>query len=229
MQTEEPVVSRTILLKGMALTLLCLFAGLLPWSRIFSVPANDTNYKALFFLLSRIIFWLALGITYLYVKKEEKQNFLLWKEQEFSFGIYVAFFFVTIGTIIIGLLFIALTLKLLHLLSASAKLQEIILLFRDHKILMVFTALTAGVIEELLFRGYMMPRLELLYKNKYITIGISSLLFGLLHIGYGTLINIIGPFFIGLIFAIHYYKFRNIKILIFIHFTWDLMALVLRS
>ena len=61
--------------------------------------------------------------------------------------------------------------------------------------------LITGFTEELAIRGYLLPRLELIFNNSWTAILISSVLFGLLHFGYGTIINVIGPFFIGLVFA----------------------------
>ena len=95
--------------------------------------------------------------------------------------------------------------------------------------LLIFTCLTAGITEELVFRGYLMPRLQLFFKNNYASIVISSLLFGLMHVGYGTIFQVVGSMMIGLVFAIHYQKFRNIKILIFCHFFWDFMSLIAAS
>ena len=107
-------------------------------------------------------------------------------------------------------------------------LDELMKIFRNDPFLMVFTCVTAGFVEELLFRGYLLPRLALLFNNSLVAVIVSSVLFGLMHFGYGTVINMVGPFIIGLVFAIYYWKFRNIKVLIFCHFTWDLMALLLK-
>jgi len=98
--------------------------------------------------------------------------------------------------------------------------------FRKYPFLLVFTALTAGVTEELVFRGYLQPRLELLFKNPYWAIVISSLIFGLAHIMYGTVKNVIDPFFIGLGLAIYYWRYRNIKVAMVFHFLWDLLGLL---
>lgn len=92
---------------------------------------------------------------------------------------------------------------------------------------MVFTALTAGVTEEFIFRGYLQPRLTVIFKNPYAAIILSSLLFGLLHFKYGTLANVIGPIFIGLIFSLYYWKYRNLTVLILCHFLWDLISLLI--
>jgi membrane protease YdiL (CAAX protease family) len=81
--------------------------------------------------------------------------------------------------------------------------------------------------EEIIFRGYLLPRLEILLKNKNLSVIISSLFFGLIHYGYGTSIQIIGPHS-NRAFGVHYQKYRNIKILIICHFLWDLIALLVK-
>ncbi len=109
----------------------------------------------------------------------------------------------------------------------SKTLNGIAIILRANMPLLIFTALTAGVVEELIMRGYIQPRLEIIFKNPYAAIIVSSLLFGLLHYKYGTIANVIGPVFIGFVFAIYYWKFRNIKVIIICHFLWDVASLLL--
>ncbi|WP_194140249.1 CPBP family intramembrane glutamic endopeptidase [Flavobacterium hungaricum] len=111
----------------------------------------------------------------------------------------------------------------------SMALNNALLLFKKSYFLLFFTCVTAGITEELIFRGYLLPRLEIVLKNKISAIVLSSILFGLMHIGYGTLLHIIGPTVIGLVFAFQYEKYRNIKILILCHFLWDLLILTLKT
>lgn len=101
--------------------------------------------------------------------------------------------------------------------------------FKNNIPLILFTSITAGITEELLFRGYLIPRLEIIVKKTYLSILISSILFGLIHYSYDTLIQVIGPFSIGLVLALHYQKYRNIKILIICHFLWDLMSILIKT
>jgi len=92
-----------------------------------------------------------------------------------------------------------------------------------------FTSFTAGVVEEMLFRGYLLPRLALIFSSNVVAVIISSALFGLLHFGYNNWYHIVSAFFIGLVFALHYVKYRNIKILIICHFLWDIIILLLKA
>ncbi len=218
------ITKKSTILIGIFFTLLLLLATLLLSPIFGKLKISKTEV----FFASRVVIWLALLFVILFCFKIEKQKMLLWKENKFSIGEYVKSFFGIIGSIMIGAFLIGLILKLSGYKPESDKLMEIIKIFKNNYLLLIFTCLTAGITEEFIFRGYLMPRLQLFFNNNYMSIAISSLLFGLMHFGYGTLVQIIGPIFIGTVFAIHYQKYRNIKILIFCHFFWDFMMLTLK-
>ncbi len=220
----ENIISRKVLFNGIFLLIGCFTLILIPWFRIFSISISNADYVTIYFLVSRILCWCILGIIFIYVRKKEKQNILLWSETEYSIGTHVAFFFIMLLVLFTGLAVIHLILNLMHLASESSQMAMLKYIFKNYKLLVPVTTITAGVTEELIFRGYLMPRLELLYNNKYVTVIVSSLLFGMIHIGYGTVINVVATAFIGFIFALHYQKYRNIGFLIFFHFIWDTMA-----
>lgn len=190
---------------------------------------KKTLHPQTLFLLSRIKIWFALLLLYFYCIKIEKEKFLLWNEKKYGIGFYLASLFLIFATLIGILMVIGIILKLTGTIQQSDAINKIVSVLKKNNLLLFFTCLTAGITEELIFRGYLLPRLERVFKNIIIPILISSLLFGLMHFGYGTLVQVVGPFFIGLIFAIHYYKFRNIKIVIICHFLWDFMFLLIKS
>ena len=200
-------------------------------SMIFLPLLKNLNIdKETTFWIGRVAIWICLLLVLLYANQIENQKFLLWNENQLSVFEYVKSFFKIIASMIIGALLIRLLLYLLGgNIEENPKLKEIVAVLKTNYPLLIFTCLTAGITEELVFRGYLMPRLQLFFKNNYASIVISSLLFGLMHIGYGTIFQILEPMMIGLVFAIHYQKFRNIKILIFCHFFWDLMSLMVAS
>ncbi|MFL5766021.1 MAG: CPBP family intramembrane glutamic endopeptidase [Bacteroidia bacterium] len=227
MTEESPAVhqaSRSQVARGVVLAVLLSFISIVPFGKLLGFAQEDQAAQNIFLFVSRVLFWLALLAMYLYARRVEQQDFFIWKEQRYSFGIHVAFFFVTLIALIILLLFVAVALKALGIYTVSEKAKQIRETFRMYPVFGVFTCLTAGVVEEFIFRGYMLPRLEFLLRNRFASILISTLIFGLLHYGWGTLMNVIGPFVIGGIFAIHYSYFRNIKFLVFFHFFWDMVA-----
>ncbi|HEU4717749.1 MAG TPA: CPBP family glutamic-type intramembrane protease, partial [Bacteroidia bacterium] len=153
----------------------------------------------------------------------------LWEEKKYNWWVYLVSVFAVYGTLIVALIFVALILVGFGFSRDSSKMQEVTEILRANKGLMVFTALTAGVMEELTFRGYILSRFELLFRNSGLAIFLSSVLFGLMHFGYGNMFQLAGPFVIGFIFALYYWKFRNIKVVIICHFLWDMMSLAVST
>jgi membrane protease YdiL (CAAX protease family) len=172
-------------------------------------------------LITRITFWVYFGIVYLYVAKREKKPFLLWKEESHSIGFYIISVILMLLTVIVFAAIIGVSLKYL-----GFGMSKVVADFTKMSVpLKWFAILTAGIVEELIFRGYIQSRLQLLFKSEYWPMIISALCFGLVHAGYGTLINMMIPFIIGIIFSWHYYKYRNIKILMICHALIDINAL----
>jgi membrane protease YdiL (CAAX protease family) len=176
-----------------------------------------------YYFIGRSLYWLLLLLVWLYAVKVERQPLLIWKDQRFGFGRYVRDIVLIALAILAGVFVAGLVVMLfLHKRESSVPLTEMLVVFRLNPLLMVFTVLTAGVTEELIFRGYLLSRLEWLLKNRYAAILISSILFGLAHYRYGTVKNVVGAFVIGLVLALYYDKYRNIKVTMIFHFLWDL-------
>ncbi|MEZ2338202.1 lysostaphin resistance A-like protein [Mucilaginibacter sp. RCC_168] len=205
------------IINGLILTVVLLIC----WSLSSRFLLHDFS-KATQVLVSRITFWLYTGAIYLYAIRKEKQTFLLWADKHYKTGNYI----LHIILIFLVILFISgicfFILKCFGLLKMS---EDVIRLRKLNAPLKVFIAITAGVAEELIFRGYMMTRLCILFKNKHLPIFISAIIFGVAHIWYGTLVNVLYPAIIGIVFGYHYYKYRNLKMLIICHFLIDLNAL----
>lgn len=83
--------------------------------------------------------------------------------------------------------------------------------------------------EELLMRGYIQPRLEKIYNSPLTGIIGSALLFGILHSTYGTIGQVMVTSFIGIIFAMFYKLYSNIKVLILCHFLIDFISLMIMN
>ena len=181
---------------------------------------------AAYYFAGRFLYWLFLLLVWLYATKVERQPLLIWKEQRFDFIRYVRDI-ILVALAILGCMLVAslLIMIVLHKKESSAPMTEMIGVFRNNPLLMVFTVLTAGVTEELIFRGYLLPRMDLLMKNRYAAMLISSVFFGLAHYRYGTVKNVVGAFVIGLVLAIYYEKYRNIKVTMIFHCLWDLAVL----
>jgi membrane protease YdiL (CAAX protease family) len=223
--TESKTTKKSILIGGITFSFVILLISLSATQLYYKT--NPYNGNTLF--LSRLAIWFCLLLTYIYSSKVEKQNFLPWKENNYSFLGYIKTFFILLFMLIPAITLGSLLVKLSGGNTESLKLDEIVAILSKNIALLLFFCITAGITEELLFRGYILPRFNVLLKNSYLSIAISSLLFGILHYSYGTFIQVIGPFLLGVVFAIHYNKYRNIKIIILCHFLWDLMGMLIKT
>jgi len=208
---------------GIVLILALLFIQQLTFSPF--LKGIGASVGASTFLISRLLMWFCLLVLWFYVLKVEKQKFIVWEEKNYNIPFYIVSVVLMFIIIITGVTCIQKAISLLGLKSNGASLIRIVNIFKKNYWLMIFTALTAGIVEELIFRAYIQPRLEIIFKSPVVAIIISSIFFGLLHFQYGTIMNVLGPIFIGAVFAVHYWKFKNIKILIFSHFLWDFILL----
>ena len=182
-------------------------------------------------LLSRIEQWMLLLLLVGYALKIEKQGLLLWKNHNFKIHILLVHILLLYLTVLLVMIPIQLLISISGLNRVSPVLSNIKSILVNNPSMLPFVAITAGIVEEYVFRGYMQPRLEALFKSPLAGILISACLFGAIHYGFGTLTNMIGPFIIGLVFSVYYWKFRNIYALIGCHILIDLIALsfIIRS
>lgn len=82
--------------------------------------------------------------------------------------------------------------------------------------------------QEFAFRSFLLPRLQLLYRNKFYVIFINAILFTLIHVIYGNLIIILPLTFIsGLLFAYLYYKYPNLVLVSISHSILNVIAVLL--
>jgi len=212
---------KAVIVTGMVLAILLPFALSLPIA--FSNLASPDRV-----LYSRFIFWAEILVLMLYAAKAEHRKFLIWDEKRVD----VAFFVVSVVAMYFLSWACALAAAIPRLFGwheSDAVFRKIVQLFVNRQWLMLFTAFTAGVTEELIFRGYILTRLSLLIKNRYLPVIISAFLFGAIHFSYKSLREVIFAFLIGIMFGVHYQKYRNIKVLIAAHFTIDIVNLLIAT
>lgn len=91
--------------------------------------------------------------------------------------------------------------------------------------------LAAGVVEELVYRGYALPRLAALTGKKWLAVFISALIYGLQHWAVTPmdwqlgLVRTIGLFAVGVIFGILYFRQQRLMPLIIGHVIWDFLLI----
>lgn len=184
-----------------------------------------TNNNIYTLLIHELYAWSILFGVYMYATKIEKRNLIIYTESQIPILQSIKNIF-TLCLSSIGISFvIGIGLKFAGIKSDTIYIQKLVPILRQYKVIIPFIAITAGVVEELVFRAYLFPRFEELFKNTYIAIILSAALFGILHISYGTIAQVTFPFLFGVVTALHYKKHRNIKTLIYTHFLWDFLLL----
>lgn len=207
---------------------------LLAFSMLYSIPIINQffHFKTVtadLFFYNRLSLWLVLVIILFYNFFIENRSFFVWEDKKYSVGFYLVAVVCLYLICAFGGAFLNGIIKLITQEKVSDKLLHLSLIFKNNYFLIAFTCLTAGVIEELLMRAYIQPRIEKIYNSPVLGITISALLFGILHSTYGTIGQVVVPFFIGIVFALFYKKYSNIKILIICHFMFDFISLMLMN
>ena len=183
-----------------------------------------TPMSASALMISRVLLWLTLIGMWLYSVKVEKCPFLLWPDKKMTFLTTLGHALLILLIYLAGSVIIALFLRQTGLLQHSPAIGAL----RKAPIpLKLFLAFTAATTEELIFRGYFLPRIGLFFKARWIPLLISAFAFASFHLGYGTVVNVAIPFFCGLLFGWYYQKYRNIKALMICHFLIDLASLMI--
>ena len=214
---------------GILLTFVLLVASLL-----YSIPLINLyfGYEKItqeLLLYSRVCLWGVLGWLILYNVFLENRSFFVWEEKKYSLPFYIGSVISLYFISLIGCAFINTIINFFTKEGISDSILEMASLFKNNYFLILFTCITAAVVEELLMRAYIQPRLEKIYNSPFMGIVGSSLLFGILHTTYGTISQFMVPFFIGIIFSMFYKKYSNIKILIICHFIFDFISIMLMN
>lgn len=193
---------------------------------VHSDHSNAALEKAL--IISRLLFWLITLLMYIYAVKIEKQPLLVYTSEKKNIWFYILSVLVLPIAAFMAAIIAGILVKITGLYHGPGNKYTLLIKTLSHnRYLFIFSTITAGVIEELLFRGYLLTRLQILFKNNYMPVIISSVLFGIVHIGYGTVQNVVGPMFIGVVFALYYLHYKKILPLIISHALYDYLLMLL--
>lgn len=214
---------------GIILTFVLLAASMLYSIPLINLFFNSKVLTAEIFFYNRLSLWLVLILVLIYNFFIENRSFFVWEDRKYSpvfyFGAIVILYLIcTIAGAFLNGIIMLITKE-----SISEKIVQLSSLFKNNYLLIIFTSLTAAVIEELLMRAYIQPRIEKIYNSPMLGVVVSALLFGILHSTYGTVGQVIVPFFIGIVFAMFYKIYFNIKILITCHFIFDFISLMIMN
>ncbi len=90
---------------------------------------------------------------------------------------------------------------------------------------LLLIALRAGVVEEVLYRGYAFERIFDLTKSKYLAALVPVIIFTLAHLSWGVG-HLVFVFIAGGLFMLVYIKKRNLALIMIAHFVTDVIALL---
>lgn len=178
------------------------------------------------FYISRGLLWLWLILVWGYAVLIEHTPLLPQVQKRYSPVKFILSVFLILLAVLVGSMFVTVASHYFHWSTASHSME---LLFSLGVIGKLITVVTAAVTEELIFRGYLLSRLEKTLRNNWMAWIISAVIFALAHLGYGTIINLLIPLVIGLIFGFYQQRYRNIWVLIVCHLLIDLYSLFLTN
>jgi membrane protease YdiL (CAAX protease family) len=214
---------------GILLTFVFLALAMLYSIPLINLIIGSKSINAHVFFYSRIVLWIIMLLVFCYNIMIEKEPFFLWKEKKYSLPFYIGAIVSLYFICAIGGAFINAVIMTIHPEHISNKLIQLQSLFKNNYSLIISICLTAGFVEEFLMRGYIQPRIEKIYNSPVLGVIGSAILFGILHSTYGTIGQVVIPFFIGVVFAIFYKLYSNIKILIICHFMYDFISLMMMN
>lgn len=170
-----------------------------------------TMEVTMWILLLFILFWI-------YFVEKETITSIGWKKP-------------TLKTILAGmglgvLLFVAFGLSNVAIHAMGFELnQDVAKIYADQPFgFLLLVALRAGVVEEVLYRGYAFERILTITKSKWLAIFIPLVMFMLAHVSWG-IGHLLFVFIAGGLVALIYLLRRNLFMVIIAHFTVDVIAL----
>lgn len=201
---------------------------------VFNIYVSKFSNKTLViyqFVISFIIF-MALLLTYRKTIKKDFEKFRKEKNKNITYIIKIFVIFMIVKYIVSFISILIMTLLNFDTSSMTSVNQNLIESYiKASPLLMLFsTAILAPFYEELLFRlGF-----KKVFKNKYIFITLSGMIFGLMHVfplenGISLLLGLMQSITyvsMGIFLSYIYYKTDNIFISIGIHFLNNLLSIL---
>ncbi|MBV9333844.1 MAG: CPBP family intramembrane metalloprotease [Candidatus Eremiobacteraeota bacterium] len=175
-------------------------------------------------LLVLICEWGSVGILFVIVSGWERLPFLAsigMKPLERRDWIAIAFLFIVAAVMAVVLAFMRPALSGTN----AAQLRQVIGAPLGVRVALV---VTAGICEEILFRGYAIQRLQLFTKNIWVAALVGTILFTAAHLPrYGLRPALIGVFMISAVLSLIFIWRRNIAVCIALHWLIDGFGLLI--
>ena len=183
-------------------------------SELQNLLSNPDNLGIMFIL--RLISLLAtIGVMWIFRKYIDRKSILSMgfqlqgKQKDIFYGLLVGFVLMLLGFVILSL----------------TNNLEVISIQYSSKLVFggFFLFVVAALVEEIVFRGYVLNNFMHTFKNKYIALLFSALLFALIH-GMNpnlTILAFINLFVAGVALGITYIYTKNLWFPIFLHVSWN--------
>jgi len=178
---------------------------------------KDEEIKSTF--LNIYFLLLLFSVSLLYFKNSCKKLGL--SKQNLSKGIF--FGFIAFFSIFLFTIFVELVVDFFGI-NASTGVEEVL---SGNLILILSAIFISPICEEIFFRATLLDFLEKNIKNENISIILSSFVFSIFHLGYGSVLEILGAFVAGVVFAFTYKKSKTIIAPIFGHFLYNFLSIIL--
>jgi membrane protease YdiL (CAAX protease family) len=178
-------------------------------------------------LYTRLFCWVEVGALFLYARFIEKKSFLIWEQQSYGLRFFISSVLILTLLCFVSSIITAIFSKIFH--ENFDQAINVIRIILSKIWLAPLTIVTAGFTEELIFRGFLIPRFESLFNSKHLAVIASALIFSFLHIGYHTYFHLLFTFGLGVLMGLFYEKYKNIHILICVHLLYDAVAIYSRS
>lgn len=191
-----------------------LIGALIAGIDITSLENENTSVQYLILSLSNLLGTFLL--LWIFMKFVDKKRFINLgfevknRQKDFMWGFIIGF-------VLIGLGFIS-------LLYLNQIIIESIVFHPKDLLISIFLFFSIAVVEEVLFRGYVLRNLMISF-NKYIALIISALFFALVH-GFNPNINLLSMLNLvlaGVLLGITYIHTKNLWFPIALHFSWNLI------
>jgi membrane protease YdiL (CAAX protease family) len=207
--------------------------GLARYKKILSGIAGGQIQKSYLYIRLMVNLWIPAFFILLLsaAKRITPNNYgLCWfKPYNNSYLLYISLVIALIYFIYLSYSLVALRINAIKKVIINQNLPDTIKALlpvtRKEKLVWVFTSITAGIIEELIFRGFFFYLMGNLFPglNIFIILGIAALIFGIGHI-YQGLMEAVKPMFLGLVYGVFYIAFGSIIPCIILHAMQDLCA-----
>ena len=168
-------------------------------------------------MFASLVLYSLMFVLVLFSLRKSKKNWLErlgFKKIKLGEEVLVGIFY--LGTLILVAFLIGIIFFYAGFEQDLAKVPAIIEQIQLSEILVI--VLVGSIVEEIFFRGYLQRKTNLLF---------ASFMFSYFHIIYGSISEMVGAFFLGMILGIAFEKRKNLFVPVFAHVFYNIITIML--